>query len=416
MPQEIIRTEIPLLDEFLGGGLKLGSTTAYWSEVEVESSALALQTLYNRLLQKDRGLFLTTTKKPRQILQAMKEFGFDNKAADKSQLEFIDASSPKSKASTKELSSCEKYSLTSPNDIQELLKVIEEGLAGRQPLQTTLFVFDSFSAYLDRFDDPEKVLDSIPRITKLLAKYDAIGIFVFTEWLYDCQLLDRISKCFNIIVELKATSEKPVYAMRVFSTVAPNDPGKLIFFKVTRPGGVKIYLPKIAVTGPFHAGKTSFIHSAGREAVSADRLGTTVALDYAHAEHGGFAIDLFGTPGQSRFDPLLEKLGGHAVGIIIMVSATDVRGLSRVREQFRLIKAERVPYVIVANKVNLNGAISLQAIRHLLGAPRKIPVIPMRAKNLAQVKPGEPCELDPRDVQNVLDKIVTMITKSEEVR
>ena len=75
------------------------------------------------------------------------------------------------------------------------------------------------------------------------------------------------------------------------------------------PGGVKIYIPKILVTGPYHAGKTSFIQSASFRSVSVNRENlegnneTTVALDFGHVKLGGFVVELFGTPGQERFDP-----------------------------------------------------------------------------------------------------------------
>jgi uncharacterized protein len=405
--QGVVRTGIPLLDGFLRGGLKEGTISAYWSEVEVEASALALQTLYNRIKENsDRGLLLTTTKKPKQVLQTIKEFGFDEDDF-LQKVEFIDglASSPKADLP-------EKYSLKANADLEELFRVVRDAII-TNPASRTLFVFDSFSAYVDRFEDPMKVISFLPKFVSMLSEHGATGLFVFTEWSYDKELLDNIRKLFSNVVELKATSETPVYAMKVSTPEGKIDSGNLAFFKVLRPGGVKIYLPKIVVTGPFHAGKTSFIHSAGSGAISADRLGTTVALDYAHVDHKGFTIDLFGTPGQSRFDPLIEKLGSQALGVILFVSATDPRGLSRVREQFKLIKAEGLPFVLAVNKVNLRGAISVQAVRHLLGVPRRVPVIPLRAKDLSKVKPGEPCELAEEDVQTVLDKIVSLISKSE---
>ena len=73
------------------------------------------------------------------------------------------------------------------------------------------------------------------------------------------------------------------------------------------PGGIKIYIPKILVTGPYHAGKTSFVRTASYKSVSVNRKGlegkneTTVALDFGHVKLGGFLVELFGTPGQQRF-------------------------------------------------------------------------------------------------------------------
>ena len=72
-----------------------------------------------------------------------------------------------------------------------------------------------------------------------------------------------------------------------------------------KPGGFRGYIPKILVTGPFHAGKTTMVHSLSMRAVSVQRMGTTVALDFGHVDYKGFSLDLFGTIGQPRFDPIL---------------------------------------------------------------------------------------------------------------
>jgi uncharacterized protein len=64
-----------------------------------------------------------------------------------------------------------------------------------------------------------------------------------------------------------------------------------MLFRVLRPGGIKIYIPKILVTGPFDAGKSTFVHSLSTRAISVDRLGTTIALDHGHIDHKGFSAD-----------------------------------------------------------------------------------------------------------------------------
>lgn len=409
---EVLPSKIPLLDDYLGGGIKVGSMGAFWSEVEVEASALALQTLYNRGKEGDSIIFVSTTKKPRQILQALSELGFELSSID---LQFVDAYSSLAHEKIQEIENNVTI-LTASNDFKQLERALENSLKRGGEASTkkrTLVVFDSFSAYLDRFDSPFAVIGGLTSLKTLFHETKAAGILVFTQWAYEQSLVEKIRAAFDFVIELKSTSDKPVYAMSVYSQGTSPASRRLAYFKVLRPGGVKIYIPKIVVTGPFHAGKTSFIHSASKGAVSADRLGTTVALDFAHVGHKGFLIDIFGTPGQSRFDPLLQKLGGQAIGIIVFVSATDSIGLNRVRSQMRIVKSENLPYVVAVNKVNLRGALSLAAVRNLIGIPARIPIIPLKAKSLAEVRPNMPCELDPQDVANVLDKVILQITKFE---
>jgi uncharacterized protein len=411
----MLATKIPVLDDYLGGGLKIGSVAVLWSEVEVEASALALQTLFNRGKEGDKIVFVSTTKKPRQILQAMNELGFDPSPVD---LLFVDAYSAVANEKISQIAQDNVVVLTTANDINELERALENSLRIGERQENskrhTFLVFDSFSAYLDRFDSPTVPLDVLKKIKELIREANASALLVFTQWAYEQSILELIRAALDVTIELKSTSDKPVYAMSVFNQGAsPASSNRFAYFRVLKPGGVRIYIPKIVVTGPFHAGKTSFIHTASKGAVSADRLGTTVALDFAHVGHKRFLIDIFGTPGQSRFDPLLQKLGGQAIGVIVFVSATDSVGLNRVRAQMRIVKSENLPYVVAVNKVNLRGALSLAAVRNLMGIPARIPMIPLKAKNLAEVRPNMPCELDPQDVANVLDKIILQITKFE---
>ncbi|MHC1582771.1 MAG: GTP-binding protein, partial [Candidatus Syntropharchaeia archaeon] len=44
-----------------------------------------------------------------------------------------------------------------------------------------------------------------------------------------------------------------------------------VLFQILRPGGIRIYVLKILITGPYNAGKSSFMHSIATEAVSVDR-------------------------------------------------------------------------------------------------------------------------------------------------
>jgi small GTP-binding protein len=401
-------TGIPVLDEMLGGGLDNKSCSALWSEVEVDASSLALHIMYNRIRCGDRALFVSTAKKPRQILRTLEDLAL---TVDPSNIEFIDVST--SSSTTLENHGTNSLATIHASTIQsDLVSSISGALAARRE-QQTLVVIDSFSSLIDRFESPDKTLEFIRNLSEKLREAQATALVVFTEWEYDEKLIEELKKRFCSIIELRGTHEKPVYTMNVIKTGVPESANRLAYFRVHKPGGVKIYLPKIVVTGPFHAGKTSFIHSASKGATSTDRMGTTVAIDFGHVDHEGFFLDLFGTPGQTRFDKLLEKLGRHSVGIIVLLSATDVRSLARVKEQMKLVKSESLPYIVAVNKVNLHGAISLAAVRNLLRIPKKVPVIPLRARDLSEVRPEVPCVLNETDVRNVLDGIVNQILKHE---
>jgi uncharacterized protein len=166
---------------------------------------------------------------------------------------------------------------------------------------------------------------------------------------------------------------------------------------------------KLLVTGSFNAGKTSFIHSVSDRAVSVDRFGTTIALDHGHCIHNGETIELFGTPGQERFDPVLSFLGPSSLGLVVMVSAVDPAGFSRAKEMVEKAGLINAPVVIVANKANLRGAVPDTAIRNAMRLDNTIPIIRTQAADLEKVQPGLPCTLNKEDVTTVLNTILEKI-------
>lgn len=141
---------------------------------------------------------------------------------------------------------------------------------------------------------------------------------------------------------------------------------------ITIEGMVVPHIPKIVVTGPPDSGKSTFVRSVSDSGISVDRQGlvggsTTVALDVGHLECRGFHINIYGTPGQSRFDPILPQLVSRAMGIILVVDVTHPENFPRAIE---LMEKSRhnlpVPVVIAANKSDLPHEVTEEYIRSSL--------------------------------------------------
>ncbi len=159
----------------------------------------------------------------------------------------------------------------------------------------------------------------------------------------------------------------------------------LVLFFVLQPGGVKIYIPKILVTGPYNAGKSSFVKAVSKESVSVDRMAlekfpTTIAMDIGHIDHNGFIADVFGTPGQERFDLMLDVLAKESVGAFILVDSTAPQTFARAKEMINKTQAEAIPKVIVANKQDLPDAMAPEKIREAMKLDKSIPIIPTAVK------------------------------------
>ncbi|MBN1579363.1 MAG: ATP/GTP-binding protein [Anaerolineae bacterium] len=135
---------------------------------------------------------------------------------------------------------------------------------------------------------------------------------------------------------------------------------------------------KIVVTGPFSAGKTEFIKAVSEiEVVSTERKltrngapgkeETTVAMDYGRTTLKEMTIQLYGTPGQPRFDFMWDILAKEMDGFVVMVDSTDSETFGTAEKLIKLFRSfESVPYIVAANKQDLEGAISPRALRDLL--------------------------------------------------
>lgn len=92
---------------------------------------------------------------------------------------------------------------------------------------------------------------------------------------------------------------------------------------------------KLIFAGPVGAGKTEAIRSlSDKEIVTTEESAsdevkeikqtTTVAMDYGVMKlETGEQVRLYGTPGQKRFDFMWEILSENALGLVLLLNATD---------------------------------------------------------------------------------------------
>jgi signal recognition particle receptor subunit beta len=168
-------------------------------------------------------------------------------------------------------------------------------------------------------------------------------------------------------------------------------------------GKIIPYIPRIVVTGPAGSGKSTFVTSASDEGFSIDRRGTngdttTVVMDFGNLRWKDFDITLYGTPGHTRFAPLIPPLLNHAMGVVVVIDATKPLTFSRARDLIGLMAKHRMPVVVPANRHNLPGAADEREIRSSLGISGDIPLFFISAKKKA-------------DTHRVLESMIDHITQ-----
>ena len=156
---------------------------------------------------------------------------------------------------------------------------------------------------------------------------------------------------------------------------------------------------KMVVTGPFSAGKTEFIQSVSEiDVVSTERKisseierikeTTTVAMDF-----GRISVDeeivlyLFGTPGQKRFDFMWEILSEGMLGFVVIIDSSrpeTFREARKILETFRAYAP--TPYVVAANKQDLEDAWELDDMRIALRLSAEIKLLECVATRKESVK------------------------------
>jgi uncharacterized protein len=156
---------------------------------------------------------------------------------------------------------------------------------------------------------------------------------------------------------------------------------------------------KVVVTGPFNAGKTTFIKSVSEITVlsterqvsdtSGEGAGeTTVAMDFGRITvSDDVVLYLFGTPGQSRFSFMWETLSEGMLGFVLIVDASVPQTFEDARSMIEFFTdMSDVPFVVAGNKVAADDTDMLQRLRSDLQLDPKVPLLPVDARSRDSVK------------------------------
>ena len=156
---------------------------------------------------------------------------------------------------------------------------------------------------------------------------------------------------------------------------------------------------KMVVTGPFSSGKTQFIQTVSEiDVVATERKisseserikeTTTVAMDFGRITvDDDLVLYLFGTPGQKRFDFMWEILSEGMLGFVVMVDSSrpeTFREARRILETFRAYAP--TPYVVTANKQDLEDAWDPEDMRIALRLSQDVKLLPCTATDKESVK------------------------------
>jgi len=162
-----------------------------------------------------------------------------------------------------------------------------------------------------------------------------------------------------------------------------------------------LHILKLLVTGDVDAGKTEFIRTISEiDIVSTDakttdeyselKDETTVAMDFGRLTiDDALVLHLYGTPGQERFDFMWDILSKGILGFIVLVDSSRPQTFIQARriiDFFFEATDGGCPYVVAANKQDIEEGFSPEDVKNILSLPENIPVIPCVAREPEYVK------------------------------
>lgn len=360
---------VPALDERLGPVAEGGSVLLE-GPPEVEGLPWLLHAAASHMAAGRPVVFVAVVRAPARIQAALAAQGL---AADPAALHFVDAHS----ALLGDMADGAIH-VRHPDQVRSLLVALEEAAVAHPG---AILLIEALDALVARIG-PLRFQEAASWWRNVVGRYLLAAAHATTwderiagAYAFDARVLIRNVEDRLVLNQVFEVSHSPWHA--------PSPP---CLYKVNRPGGIYAYIPKIVVVGPHDAGKTTFVHAACAGGTSVERMGTTVALDRGTMNHEGIRAELFGTPGQARFDALLPTLAAQASGAILVVDATDPGSFVRAGEMLKLIWKQGLTTVVALNKQDLPGALDPPAAADRLELPPFVSIEPCIAADAASAR------------------------------
>ena len=356
-------TGIPVVDTRLQGGFPRPSTLLLFSEKPTEKRLFAENFAIQGIRAGESTLYVDFYRTPAIARNDLLRFG----RYPEDRLILVDAIS-----TSLMVPSVEKHAIKDLDSIGEIERAIVDAIERENPSRV---IVDSMEFLTDRFPKPA-VMETWRRIIEAGRAAGSVVCFLFLNWTYFEHDLAAIREMSDFVVEFQSSMRGGIVrnSLRISEVAEGGLTTNWIPYAFRDLVGVTVYFPRILVIGPYHAGKSTVVQALAERAISVERMGTTVAFDYGNVNLSGIEAELFGTPGQERFEFIFKIFAREVNGILLVVDATRPEEFPRAKHMLELV-GPRIPYVVLGNKSDLPGALDPEALARKMELPEGTPVL-----------------------------------------
>ena len=347
----------------MGGGFEKPSTILFFSDHPTERRLFAEQFVATGLKEGECCLYVDFYRAPALARRDFRKFG----SFPEDRLLFVDGTS-----SQFLIPSTERYVVHGLDTFDPIMDTIEEAVRDAKPGR---IVIDSMEFLADRFP-MEGVFERWRQLSEVAKSTGAVVCYLFLNWIYGRKEVQRMNDTNDYTLEFqsKLTTGILEHYLRIRDHRLATRSTNWIPLSFREVVGLSVYFPRILVTGPPDAGKSTVVQRLCQSAISVDRMGTTVAFDYGNVQVSGLEAEIIGTPGQERFEFIFQVFARQMNGVLFVLDATKEEDLVRAKQILAILGSD-VPLVVLANKADLAGVMDADEIRSRLSLSPSVPVV-----------------------------------------
>lgn len=368
---------IRAVDKQLGGGFARGCCVFLVSESPSEKRLFAEQFIVTGVRDEETCVYVDFYRSPSLARSHFKRFGISGEDL----LIIVDAVSSQIMATSRE-----KYSIHDLLDMNDISSVIQRALEKERPVRVIL---DSLEFLVDRFPK-EAIMDFWYSMRALSKENNSVLLTLFTNWILERRELNNLKKSADCVLEFKTErmGNNLLNLMKVHENKEIGlSESNWMPYAFKEYSGVVTYSPRIMVTGSTNSGKSSFIRSLCSRSVVDEDGNIGEGCDRGRIDISNIETEVFGVPGEESFASTFRLFCREVSGIFLILDSTRSEDFVRGKEIIDS-NPDEVPLVVVANKQDLEGAVSADEIRKRMNLPDAIPIVETSLSQNENVSPA----------------------------